>query len=199
MGLPLRRLIGSADITFRPTGLHALEVSQTCASRRQFRLLDDHIGDVVLDRESDVALCTDQRIALMPERDLAHRANQQGQELFAYHCWGSPSGGLLGDVVDEFAIRSNSFSTRIIRRRACLGKSVLRKSWPASDRCLSIPSATELKGFEFATMAGTAGSIHASSLNPLVAMAIEVILAPSRAERPDETNWDRSTPQNLPV
>ncbi len=69
-------LQNSGRVHLRPTRLDTLEFGDTRATRGKFRLLNDHVGNIVLDREADVALGADQGITLMPEGDLAHGTDQ---------------------------------------------------------------------------------------------------------------------------
>jgi hypothetical protein len=111
LGFPLRWLIAfcfskfeaveagrgeSSDLDLGPTCLHAFEVGQTGATGWEFGLFNDHIGNIIFDRESDTALSADQEVALTPEGDSAHGANQQRQKLVAYHRSIHPSGSRIG-------------------------------------------------------------------------------------------------------
>jgi hypothetical protein len=73
----ISRLAKSHDLDLGLPCLDAFEVREAGATGGEFRLLDDHVRDVILDREPDAALAADQEVALTPEGDLAHRADQQ--------------------------------------------------------------------------------------------------------------------------
>lgn len=65
--------------------LDAFEIGQARAVGREFCFLDDHVGYIILDREPNPTLRTNQHVTLMLEGNLAHGTNQQRQELIAYH------------------------------------------------------------------------------------------------------------------
>jgi hypothetical protein len=67
-------MIGSwqfASIQPGISALHALQISQGVTPRWQFGLLDEHVGDIVLDGEAGAAPSTDQSVTLATQSGMA--------------------------------------------------------------------------------------------------------------------------------
>ena len=128
-------------------------------------LLDQHVGDVVLDRESDPALGADQAIALVLERDFAHGTNQQSQELVAYHGGASLRHSAL-QCRQEPTVKSETIVGLVSGKGRSGGSRILQ--WARSENASKI-----------ATLTGDVPTIGLIA-NPLVEARIEVILGSRR-------------------
>src|SRR5208282_805490 len=65
--------------------LHAFQVSQRGTASRKLRVLDEHVGNVVLDGEAGTAPGADQHVSILAQGGLAHRAHQKRKELVIEH------------------------------------------------------------------------------------------------------------------
>lgn len=63
----------------------AFEVRQRGAARRKLGLLDEHVGNVVLDGVFEAAFGADQRVPLVPKRGLVERTHQKRQQFLIDH------------------------------------------------------------------------------------------------------------------
>ena len=84
---PTVELIGRGVRSVEP-GLaraDAFQVRQGVAAGRQLRVLHEHVGDLVLDREPRPAARADERLALQPQGCLADRADEQCQQILIDH------------------------------------------------------------------------------------------------------------------
>ena len=108
---------GSGSIERRLAGANAFEVGQRAAARRQLGLFDQHVGDVVLDREPRAAARADERITL-PRRGAFPRGHTKRDSNASF---------TMGRFLRRLVFESRSYD-RILCGPRSIGCSPLRRA-----------------------------------------------------------------------